>query len=70
LTVANIDSLETKEIIKSSNDGIYIWKNDATPYKGINPFYTFPTATSSPKSVIVCDIDNDGQKELITTSKQ
>ncbi|MFA6571682.1 MAG: hypothetical protein WCT77_10680, partial [Bacteroidota bacterium] len=66
ISVADLDS-GTLEIIKSSNDGLYIWKNDASSFQGINPFYLFPTATSSPKSVVVCDIDNDGNKEVITT---
>lgn len=67
ISVADLDS-GTIEIVKSSNDGIYIWKNDASSFQGINPFYLFPTATSSPKNVVVCDIDNDGNKEVITTA--
>lgn len=68
IAVADLDG-GTKEVIKSNNDGVYIWDNTANPYKGINNrFYTFTTSTSSPSSVIVCDIDNNDKKDILTTA--
>jgi len=64
IAVADIDS-GGKEIIKAGENGIYIWKNDASSYMGINPFFNLSTSYPYP-SVLVCDIDNDGKKEIIT----
>ena len=63
LAVADLDGDGDKEIIAGYTDGVYIWHHNGTPYS-VNPVlskvgYNF---SSSP---IVCDLDNDGIKEIL-----
>ncbi|MEI7503320.1 MAG: VCBS repeat-containing protein, partial [Paludibacter sp.] len=71
IAVADLTGVGTKEIIKAVGNGIYIWKNDGNPFNGINGAYcSIPSGafTFNNQSVIVCDIDNDGKKEIIATA--
>ena len=71
VAVADLTGSGTKEIIKAVGNSIYIWGNDGNPYKGINGAYCSISSgafTFNNQSVIVCDIDNDGKKEIIVTA--
>lgn len=69
MAVADLDGDGQKEIIAPGYGGIYAWHRDFTPF-GVNeclytindPSYAFVS------SVMVCDLDNDGQKEILTTA--
>ncbi len=72
IAVADIDSNTNgcKEIIKAYGDSIYIWNYDGSPYKGTRAAYYGVSGTgySFKSSIIVCDIDNDGKKEILTSA--
>lgn len=69
IAVADLDGNGKKEIIKAYNQGIYIWNSDGSNYKGSNPYYEKPNDGYNFKSsVIVCDLDGDGKKEILTSA--
>jgi len=70
IAVADLTGSGLKQIIKIVGNGVYIWNYDGTPYYGTNElFYTIPTGyTFTDNSVIVCDIDNNGKKDIIATA--
>lgn len=71
ITVADLDNDGKKEIIKASGQGIYIWNADGSNYKGIStqPFYTKPAdGYSFRSSVVVCDIDGNNVKDILTSA--
>ena len=64
LTVADLDNDGQMEIIASYDSlGIYIWRQDGTPFT-TNPFWGagILKLASAP---VVCDLNGDGKKELI-----
>lgn len=70
IAVADLDGTGVKRIIKADSTCIYIFNQDGTPYKNTIPFYSLPSGTGQTflSSVIVCDIDNDGKKEILATA--
>ncbi len=74
LSLADIDGNGDKEIIGcyKNNDinhlvitsGIYIWHHNGTNYGTSQPFYTISVYEFS-SSPVICDIDNDGDKEIL-----
>jgi hypothetical protein len=70
IAVADIDNDGNKEIIQSSDAGIYVWHHDGSNYMGINPLYSITgSGYLFGSSVTVADIDNDGKKEILTCAK-
>lgn len=64
LTVADLDDDGQMEIIASYDSlGIYIWRQDGSPFT-VNPFWGagILNLASAP---VVCDLNEDGKKELI-----
>ena len=59
-----------KEIVMAKGCSIYIWDNNGNPYKGCpnGAFYTNTSGTTFNPQVVVCDIDNDGKKEILATT--
>ncbi len=66
--IADLDGDNDMEIIVGNYDGIYIWHHDGTPFS-TNPIYT-ETGYYLSSSPVICDIDNDGQKEILMTAKK
>jgi hypothetical protein len=74
IAVADINNNGYKEIIgcytekHSGNSGICIWKHDGTLYD-FNKLIFYKLANYNFKSsVIVCDLNNDGNKEILTVA--
>jgi len=65
--VADLDGDGNKEIIAGRSDGVYIWRNDGTPYGQTNPFFTL-SGYNFGSSPVVCDINNDGKKEILLSA--
>ena len=64
LTVADLDNDGQMEIIASYDSlGIYIWRQDGTPFT-TNPFWRIGDINLS-SAPVVCDLNEDGKKELI-----
>ena len=64
LTVADLDGDGQMEIIASYDSlGIYIWRQDGTPFT-TNPFWRIGDINLS-SAPVVCDLNEDGKKELI-----
>ena len=71
IAVADLTGDGPKQIIKACDDGIYIWNNDGNPYQGVTPPYYKLLANSGysfKSSVVVCNIDNLGNKEILTSA--
>ena len=69
LTVADLDGDGQMEIIASYDSlGIYIWRQDGTPFT-TNPFWGagIPRLASAP---VVCDLNEDGKKEILFSQRQ
>ena len=69
LTVADLDNDGKMEIIASYDSlGIYIWRQDGTPFT-TNPFWGagIPRLASAP---VVCDLNEDGKKEILFSQRQ
>lgn len=69
LTVADLDDDGQMEIIASYDSlGIYIWRQDGTPFTA-NPFWGagIPRLASAP---VVCDLNEDGKKEILFSQIQ
>lgn len=56
------------EIIVGNDNGVYIWHHNGTPFS-TNPIYT-ETGYHFGSSPVICDIDNDGQKEILIIGKK
>lgn len=68
LAVADLDHDGTQEIVAGYKDGVYVWHHDGTPFSN-NPIkkkagYIF---NSTPT---ICDIDNDGEKEILIMARK
>lgn len=64
LTVADLDDDGQMEIIASYDGlGIYIWRQDGSPFT-VNPFWQAGNINLA-SAPIVCDLNEDGKKELI-----
>jgi len=64
LSVADLDDDGQMEIIASYDSlGIYIWRQDGTPFT-TNPFWRNGDINLS-SAPVVCDLNEDGKKELI-----
>lgn len=67
MAVADLDGDGQKEIIAPGYDGIYVWHRDFTPFRANERIYTINDPDYAfVSSVVVCDLDNDGQKEILT----
>lgn len=69
LTVADLDNDGQMEIIASYDSlGIYIWRQDGTPFT-TNPFWGtgILRLASAP---VVCDLNEDGKKEILFSQRQ
>lgn len=70
ISVADLDGDGVKEIIQASGTSINVWHPDGNPYKGSSPvIYTLPSTLSTYQlrsDVVICDIDGDGHKEIVT----
>ena len=71
LSVADIDGNGDKEIIgcyaNSTTNGIYIWHHNGSNYGSSQPYYTL-SGYNFCSSSIICDLDNDGDKEILTAA--
>ncbi len=71
LAVADLDNDGDKEIIgafiSSSGSGIYVWHHDGSDFNATQPLYSLPGYNLC-GSVIVCDLDNNGDKEILTSA--
>ena len=64
LTVADLDNDGQMEIIASYDSlGIYIWRQDGTPFT-TNPFWRAGNINLG-SAPVVCDLNGDGKKELV-----
>ncbi len=71
ISVADLDCDGDKEIIQTSGTGIHVWHHDGTNYLGSNSLYNLTlSGYRFVSSVVVCDIDNDGHKEILTFAIQ
>lgn len=69
LTVADLDNDGQMEIIASYDSlGIYIWRQDGTPFT-TNPFWGAGVLRLA-SAPVVCDLDGDGKKEIIFSQRQ
>lgn len=67
ISVADIDNNGDKEIIQASGTGIHVWHHDGTSYLNMSALYNLTlSGYRFVTSVVVCDIDNDGTKEIVT----
>jgi hypothetical protein len=65
--VADLDGDGDKEIIAGLNDGVYVWHHNGTSFGAANPFYSL-SDYSLGSSPIICDINNDGEKEILLSA--
>ena len=66
--VADLDDDGYQEIICGSNDGkVYVWRHDGTPYLR-TPFFS-RVGQMLNCSPTVCDLDGDGEKEILITTR-
>lgn len=76
LAVADIDLNDNgkKEIIGcygETTSGIYIWKHNGANFANQQPYYTLPNNLSAytlQSSVVVCDLNNNGKKDILTVA--
>jgi hypothetical protein len=69
LSVADLDDDGDKEIILACNTGIYVWHHDGSNFiPNKQPIYDNAGAGrfKFKSSTIVCDIDGDGNKDILT----
>lgn len=68
LTVADLDDNGQMEIIASYDSlGIYIWRQDGSPFTA-NPFWGAGILKLS-SAPVVCDLNEDGKKELLFSQR-
>lgn len=68
LAVADLDGDGKKEIVCSSQNAVYVWRHDGTPFLR-EPFFT-RQGTDLRSSPIVCDLDDDGNKEILIAERK
>ncbi|MDR1370992.1 MAG: C25 family cysteine peptidase, partial [Dysgonamonadaceae bacterium] len=70
IAVADMDNDGYMEIIKAAGNGIYIWRHDGSNFNpNAQPVYSIDIPDFQFKSSVnVCDIDNDGNKEMIAVA--
>ena len=68
LSVSDLNNDGYKEIICGLSNKIYVWQHDGTAYMR-TPFYTCPNGRNICSSIVACDFDNDGEKDIIVSSK-
>lgn len=74
IAVADLDNDGFAEIAlgvlkaNGTKGAIYIFNHDGTPFN-VNPFKEFANNERADGSIVFADIDNDGQFELITTTR-
>jgi len=67
LAVADLDGDGDMEIILACDDGIYVWHHDGKNFiPNQQPIYTVPNGYKFRSSVVICDIDGDGNKDILT----
>lgn len=67
--VADIDDDYDMEIIRAQDKGLYIWHHDGRNFGTTQPVCRITDAGYVLKaSVVIADIDNDGEKEIITAA--
>jgi len=67
LAVADLDGDGDKEIILACNDGIYVWHHDGRDFvSDRQPIYTIPNGYKFRSSVVICDLDGGGHKDILT----
>lgn len=72
VAVGDLDGDGKKEIVTAydakdpTGGGIYIWRYDGQPYSANMPFLPGIDCSSSP---VICDINDDGKKEIIVSQK-
>jgi hypothetical protein len=72
LAVADLDDDGDKEIILACNNGIYVWHHDGSDFiSNKQPIYNAGSIGYKFKSsIVVCDIDGDGNKDILTCAKK
>lgn len=68
ICVADLDNDDYKEIIATCSSHIYVWNYDGT-LKDNKILFTNAQNRSLKSSPIVCDFDNDGEKDIIVASR-
>jgi len=69
IAIADLDGDGDKEIIKGCDDGVYVWHHDFSDYSvGHQPLFYSPSDYRLRSSVIVCDIDNNGKKDILCSA--
>ncbi|MCD7972499.1 MAG: FG-GAP-like repeat-containing protein [Candidatus Azobacteroides sp.] len=69
IAVADLDGDGKKEIIMASGYGIYIWRYDGSNFSSKQPVYDISGSGYRMRgSVVVCDLTNDGKKEIVFAS--
>jgi hypothetical protein len=66
VAIADLDNDGDKEIIAGFSDGIYVWHHNGSPFS-TNPFYS-QTGYSFASSPGICDLNNDGVKEILVSA--
>jgi hypothetical protein len=67
LAVADLDNDGDKEIILGCDVGIYVWHHDGTNFiPNKQPIYSTTDGYKFRSSVVVCDINGDGNKDILT----
>ena len=69
VAVADLDGDGDMEIVAPGWDGIYVWHHDFTPFETSERIFTESGCRFS-NSIVICDIDQDGQKEILTKAVQ
>lgn len=69
IAVADLDGDGDMEIVAPGWDGIYVWHHDFTPFGTSERIFTESGCRFS-NSIVICDIDQDGQKEILTKAVQ
>ncbi|GHT39340.1 hypothetical protein FACS189437_02420 [Bacteroidia bacterium] len=72
IAVADLDNDGYMEIIRAGGDGIYIWRHDGSNFiPNLQPVYSIAgTSFLFRTSVTICDIDNDGNKEILVVAQK
>lgn len=68
VAVADLDGNGYKEIITSNSNKIYVWNQDGTLKNG-KIFFQESNSRLLTSSPIVCDFDNDNEKEIVVASR-
>lgn len=69
VAVADLDGDGDKEVIAGYKNGVYIWHHDGTPYANSGLIYS-KSGYQFLSSPVICDIDDDGEKEIVIVATQ